>query len=160
MTAAEAMNIHHLQRWPDSCVAASMCMIQRWRGEDPSEARFHGQNPRRDPMTIHRTLPRVHVRELGPGQEHELALPLVLGRPVIVTAMASLYEPWCSRTYPRLQSPHGRMGQALHMIVLVSRVRDGYRLLDPFYPGEPQPLEVSDDDFERWFAGHAFIAHP
>lgn len=52
------------------------------------------------------------------------------------------------------------MSSLFHMVVLISTARDGYHLLDPFYPAEGQPLEVSDDDLMGWFTGLVFIASP
>jgi hypothetical protein len=94
-----------------------MCMIQRWRGEVPTEA----------------------------------------------TALLQNYENWRSTAHPNLHSPHGTMSSLsslYHMVLLISGTRDGYHLLDPFYPGDAQPLEVSDGAFVGWFTGLAFIASP
>jgi len=151
------MSIHHLQTWPDSCVAAAMCMIQRWRGEDPTEARFYEQNTGRLPAYI-TTLPRVEARFVEPGMEHELRLSLRRDQVVVVMVLARNYESWRSTAYPNLRSPHGTMTSGYHMVVLISGTRDVYRVFDSFYPATEQPLKVSNDDFVSWFVGHAFIA--
>jgi hypothetical protein len=150
------MSIHHLQTWPDSCVAAAMCMIQRWRGEAPTESRFHNENSCYSYSYI-KTLPGIEARLVDPGMEHELRLDL-FDQVVVVLALTRNYEGWRSTAYPDLRSPHGTMTSGHHMVVLISATDDGYRLLDPFYPGSAQPLEVSDDDFVGWFTGLAFIA--
>ncbi len=153
------MSHHYFQTWPDSCVAAAMCMIQRWRGEDPTEARFHEENAWHDPKHI-TTLPRIEARFVEPGMEHELRLELRLDQVVVATALVQNYENLRSNAYPNLRSPHGTMSSLYHMVVLISATRDGYRLFDPFYPDDGQPLEVTDEDFVEWFTGLAFIASP
>jgi hypothetical protein len=155
------MSNHHYQTWPDSCVAAAMCMIQRWRGEDPTEARFHEENPWRIPEHI-TTLPRIEKRFVESGRELELRLYLQLDQVVVATALVQNYENWRSTAYPNLCSRHGTMGTSslYHMVVLISATRDGYLLFDPFYPGDAQPLEVSDAAFAAWFTSLAFIASP
>lgn len=152
------MGIHHFQTQPDSCVAAVMCMIQCWRGEAPTEARFHERSCY-EPHYI-TTLPRVEARSIDPDMEHEVRLCLQLGKIVVVKVVVRNYENWRSTAYPDLRSPHGMMNSGHHMVVLSSDERNGYQLLDPFYPGDTQPLTVSDDDFVQWFTGHAFIASP
>jgi len=151
------MSIHHLQSWPDSCIAAAMCMIQRWRGEAPTEAQFHQANSWLRPHYI-ATLPRVEAHSVERNMEQELRLYLKHDRVVVATALVQNYESWRSTAYPNLRSPHGTMSALYHMVVLISGTDDGYRLLDPFYPADAQPLEVFDDDFVGWFTGLAFIA--
>jgi hypothetical protein len=156
------MNIHHLQSWPDSCIAAAMCMIQRWRGQLPTEAQFHRANAWLRPHYIE-TLPRVEAHYVDQEVEHELRLHLRYGRVVVATALVQNYESWRSSTYPNLHSPHGMMSSLsslYHMVVLIPDERDraGYRLFDPFYTADGQPLEVSVGDFTSWFTGLAFIA--
>jgi hypothetical protein len=109
-------------------------------------------------MMISRLLPRVVPRIVELGEEHELQLPLRGDRIVAVTAIGHNYDAWRRRALPTLRSPHGSIGPELHMVVLSTRLRDGFGFMDPFYPAEAQPLEVSDNEFSRWFAGHAFIA--
>lgn len=152
------MSIHHFQTWPDSCVAAAMCMIQRWRGEAPTEKRFYDENPWGDPHYISETLPRIEARLVEPNMEHELRLDLRLDRVVVVKALVRNYEGWRSTAYPHLRSHHGTMTSGHHMVVLISGTDDGYLLHDPFYPGDAQPLEASDKAFVDWFVGLAFIA--
>lgn len=154
------MSIHHLQTWPDSCVAAAMCMIQRWRRQVPTEKRFYDENQWGDPYYIVRTLPRIEARSVEQDMEHELRLDLRLGRVVVVKVLARNYESWRSTAYPHLRSQHGTMTSGHHMVVLISGTDDGYRFLDPFYPDDGQPLEVSDDAFTTWFVGLALIASP
>jgi hypothetical protein len=151
------MSIHHLQTWPDSCVAAAMCMIQRWRGEVPTEAQFHQVNSWHSPHYI-KTLPRVEAHSVERGMEQELRLYLRRGQVVVATALVQNYENWRSTAYPSLHSPHGMMSSFYHMVVLISGTRDEYHLFDPFYPDDAQPLKVSSDDFTGWFTGLAFIA--
>ena len=151
------MSFHYYQTWPDSCVAAAMCMIQRWRGQAPTEAAFYEANPSGKPGYI-TTLPRIEARLLEPDTERELRTDLRLGRVIVTLALVRNYEGWRSMAYPELRSPHGTMTRGYHMVVLTSGTRGGYRFLDPFYPGDAQPLQVSDEGFVRWFAGHAFIA--
>ena len=153
------MSIHHLQSWPDSCVAAAMCMIQRWRGQAPTEAHFHQANSWLRPHYI-KTLPRVEDHSVERDMEHEIRLYLRRGQVVVATALVQNYENWRSTAYPNLHSPHGSMSSLFHMVVLISTARDGYHLLDPFYPAVGQPLNVSDDDFVGWFTGLVFIASP
>lgn len=68
------MIIHHLQTQPDSCVAAAMCMIQRWRGEAPTEKQFYDENPGGDPYYIIAALPRIEARSVEPHMDHTLRL--------------------------------------------------------------------------------------
>ena len=65
-----------------------------------------------------------------------------------------LRDPMFFASLPRID----RRAGYLHMVVLTERQRDGYLLLDAFFPAVHQPSYVSDDDFVTWFAGHAFIA--
>lgn len=151
------MSIHHLQSWPDSCIAAAMCMIQRWRDVAPTEAQFHQANSWLRPHFI-TTLPLVEARSVERNEEDELRLCLQGDQVVVATALVQNYENWRSTAYPNLRSPHGTMSSLYHMVVLISETDDGYQLLDPYYPGDAQPLEVSDHEFIRWFTGLAFIA--
>lgn len=138
-----------------------MCMIQRWRNEVPTEARFHQANPWGRPHYIE-TLPRVEAHSVEQDVEYELRIHLRHGRVVVATALLRNYENWRSTAYPNLHSPHGMLSSLssllYHMVVLIPGSRHGYHLLDPFYPDDAQPLEVYDKDFMHWFTGLAFIA--
>lgn len=135
-----------------------MCMIQRWRDETPTEKRFYDENPGGDPYYIIEALPRVEGRSVEPHMDHALRLHLKRGRVVVVKALVRNYESWRATAYPQLRSPHGTMTSGHHVVVLISDTNYGYRLLDPFYRGDAQPLEVADEAFTSWFVGHAFIA--
>ena len=132
------MTSHHLQSQADGCVAAAMCIIQRWLGQAPTEQAFLAANPHHDPMLVARQLVGIQAMCLAVGDEREIALALLSARVAAVTVVSQHYEQWLRRRYPDLVSHHGRFGGAampLHMVVLVSRARDGYELLDPFFDG-------------------------
>jgi len=136
-----------------------MCIVQRWRGEAPTERTFYEGNHARDPMYLG-SLPRTTVHAFGPDEEREIELALRIGSLVAVTVMAHDYAWWIEQTHPDLHSSFGALTGFLHIVVLMERVRDGYLLLDPYYARDGQPITASDDAFARWFAGHAFVAAP
>lgn len=155
------MTWHHLQSRADGCVAAAMCIIQRWRGEDPTEHAFLAAKPHDDPMLVPRQLAGIRAMSLAVGSEREIVLALLAGSIAAVTVVSQHYEHWLRRRYPELVSPHGGVSaaaMALHMIVLVGRARDAYEVLDPFFAPAGQPLRIDDDEFVSCFGGHAFVA--
>lgn len=155
------MTPHYLQSRADGCVAAAMCIIQRWRGQIPTENAFLASTPHDDPMLVARRIDRVRSMVLEVGSEHELVLALLSGSIAAVTVVSQHYEEWLRRRYPALTSPHGSFGGAtmwLHMVVLVGRARDAFDLLDPFFVATGQPLRIDDDEFVACFGGHAFVA--
>ncbi|MDC0748109.1 hypothetical protein [Polyangium mundeleinium] len=154
---------HHEQTHRDSCVAACMCIIQKWRGEAPTEAAFH-ESASTGPQILGR-----RIRELGGAryaalaqdEERTLDLHLVDGGLVVVGVFGLLFADWQRRVYGQLISRHGEMSRAYsqkgypHAIVLVERSGDGYRLLDPWFPAMHQPLFIERSDFSNCFDGNA-----
>lgn len=156
------MSCHYLQSQPDGCVAAAMCMIQQWRGQQPTEQTFLALTPRHDPMLVPRHLAHIQRKYLAFGSERELEVALLSDFIAAASMISDAYGPWLHRSYPALRSPHGPFTgtMGLHMVVLIGRVRDAYDLLDPFFAGTSQPLRIDDDAFAKCFGGHAFIATP
>lgn len=151
---------HHPQTWADSCVPACMCIVQRWRGQAPTEEQFHRPAPRSG-NPAHLALALPGARRLPTYETDEIHLALRTDELVVVCVLSRPYVQWQERCYPGLRSPHGRLcepgdfGGSLHAVVLTRRCEDGFHLLDPYFAPEGQPLQMSDDDFERCFGGAA-----
>ena len=143
-------------------MAACMCMIQRWRGQPPTEARFH-ESPEPRPLASVCDLGGAEFPDVGVGDERRMRLELLRGKRIIAFVLGAPYIAIVAPKYPALRSRHGPMCEPgtsngpLHAIVLVSCSASAYQYLDPYLPGAAQPLELTDDEFERCFAGYAAI---
>jgi len=141
---------HHEQQYPDSCIAACMCMIQRWRGQAPTEARFHeSQEPR--PLETVCELGGVEFTDVEIGDERRMRIELSRGKRIITFVLGAPYIAIVAPKYPALRSRHGPMCEPakyngpLHALVLVSCSDSAYHYLDPYLPGSGQPLALTDD---------------
>ncbi|MBI4917948.1 MAG: hypothetical protein HY825_19075 [Acidobacteria bacterium] len=157
--------VHHEQTYPNACIPACMCMIQTWRGLEATEGAFHHAAwPNGHSMTLAERLGRVRVRAIGVGDEADIDLALELGRLVLATVCGPPYVRWFCARYPSATSVHGPLcpagdfGKPRHALLLVERLAAGYRYHDPWYPAAGQPFEMSDEDFQRCFAGEVAIA--
>ncbi len=144
-----------------------MCMIQTWRGGEPTEDAFHeGALPKGHGMHLAEVLDRVRARLISPGEENEIDLALRLGSKVIVMINGPRYMGSFLVRYPDQRSPHGDLcepgdwGQPFHYVLLIERVEEGYSYFDPWYPGEAQPFYISEDSFQWCFAGWIAVAKP
>jgi hypothetical protein len=142
-----------------------MCIIQKARGEAPTEAAFHGDAVRQPPALV-TTLPRVRRIPSSADEERELLVELTTGALVaVVTVLACPYVLWQNARYPALVSKHGPLAVAgtfgghLHAIALIERTVDGFAALDPYFPAHA-PLQIDDDAFASFFGGHAYVADP
>lgn len=158
---------HYEQQYPNSCVPACMCILQKWRGLSATEDAFHG-NAARDghSLTLAVELGRVRLRSIAPGEEDEIDLALRLGHRIIAKVSGPPYIRWFVMSYPTARSRHGSLcapgdrGKPFHAIVLVDHRRAGYRYHDPWYPADDQPFWMSEEDFQRCFAGEIAVAEP
>ena len=139
-----------------------MCMIQLWRGQEPTEAAFHdGVNPL--PLEVVGRLGDVKLQHFDPGQERHLRIELHRGKRIVAFVLGSPYVAITSSKYADLTSRHGPMCDAgnfngpMHAIVLLSCAATSFQYLDPYLAGDSQPLELTDDELERCFAGVAAV---
>lgn len=156
---------HHEQTHRDSCVAACMCIIQKWRGEEPTEAAFH-ESAKAGPQNLARRIPELggaRFAALAPDEERTIDVHLGDGGLVVVGVFGLYFANWQRRTYVQLESRHGELSRAYsqkgypHAIVLVEGSRYGYRLLDPWFPATDQPLLIERYDFSRCFDGNTVL---
>lgn len=62
----------------------------------------------------------------------------------------------------KMRSPYGDLGEGLHAIVIVAVDGGGKMLvaLDPYFPGQFQPVSVSRDDFATAWSGQVEFVDP
>jgi hypothetical protein len=158
---------HYEQGYANSCIPACMCILQLWRGEAATEELFHyGALDSGHDLHITTTLDRVSIRALAADEDEEITLALKLGYLVLAILSGPPYVAWFTARYPAVISRHGQLcgsgshGRPLHAVVLSQRLDGGYRYHDPWYPADGQPFAMSEDDFQRCFAGLIAVAQP
>lgn len=155
---------HHPQSYPNSCVPACMCIVQRWRGVAPTEDAFHaGADREGHSIGIVRWLGDVELVPTHADEFAELRFAVMSGALGIVVVSGPPYVRWLEATYP-LASPHGKLcppgthGRPRHALVVCGYDHDEWLVLDPWFPGDGQPLRMAEDDLVSCFAGLAAVA--
>ena len=155
---------HHEQSYPNSCVPACMCMVQKMRGQGCTEEAFHqGAFGDGHPLASALALPRTRRQPLAVGEEEELNLALHQGQVILVSVSGPPFVRWLQAHHAGLSSRHGVLcnagthGRPFHAIVLIAWRNDGYDLLDPYHPGASQPLWMDASSFASCFAGDAIF---
>lgn len=168
---------HQEQTVADGCVAACVCILQRWLGAAPDED------------AIRRELEALAVPGLGTAaivggwkcrfldwdkQEDRVLLDAYLEQGVwlIVDVLPGPMTMHNERHPPGVVSRFGHLmcrshkNENLslrfpqlphHAIVLVESFHGGYRYLDPWYPRDGQPLTIPRSDFARIWTGQVVI---
>lgn len=157
---------HHEQSFVNSCTPACACMIQKWRGQPPTEARFHEGAPDEgydvEQIVDAAWLSGVRKTSLGPDEEDELRVAVDSGDWVVVKLATARYGPWLAAQKPQRMSRHGalwRPGEwAYHSVVVVDYDVSSWSLLDPWFSATGQPVKIPDTTFSSCFAGLAVIA--
>ena len=161
MARLSPRSLFHEQSLPHSCVAACMAMVQRWRGEVPTEAEFarHGdgnfeslggmdgvtiENPKDDSLGI--TI-RRHLFD-------DCIVALCVSGPPYVRATASAQA---ASAHGTLCAP-GTHGGPRHAIVIYRAEGDSFDVLDPWYTAASQPLGLSEDDLLKCYMGPLAVA--
>lgn len=165
-----AVDFHHEQEHPWSCVAACVCMIQAWTGMDPA--------PDEAALLASWPAPRTDIRHLAgigdlrlwdstdPRSVDRLRAALHRGWLVVTLFPGPLTHFTLART-PAPRSRHGRLvahenARAAigppHAVVLVeARDPDGVRYLDPYYPPDGQPFSLAEDELAEAWTGYVLI---
>ncbi len=155
----DVLRLHHEQHAADTCVAACICMVQLARGEPSDEAAFVGAH-----ASIGLVLTLPVTRRLPSYDTAEIRVALQTDESVVAIVHGPPYVRWQEAAHPGLESRHGRLcspgdfGGPLHCVLLVHCDASGFLLLDPYFPATGQPLAMTEDAFERCFAGQAVAA--
>lgn len=172
---------HQEQTASDSCVAACMCMVERWLGRKTSEE---------DARARLRELPRESLGTAAlvtgwkskfmnwdsPLEREILLGHLARGLWLIVDVYPGHLTMLAERLVPEPVSRHGalmrrspedthrRENLALrvpqcphHAVVLVESVAGVVRYLDPWFPVRGQPFSMSKEDFFTMWTGQVII---
>lgn len=149
----EALRRHHVEQdLPNSCVAATLAIIQSRRGTPTGEssilAKWSGQ------LGAKGLDPAILSTELGVSAEHDSNDATLLARArvaieaghwVVAFVMCWKYGPYMTRR--ALLSRHGSMSSGtLHTLVLCACAPGAFDYLDPYLPGDAQPLRINDID--------------
>lgn len=175
------LDCHHEQEAPDSCVAACVCMVKKWRGDVAKEAVIR---ERLQALSVEGL--KTAAMEFGwkfqwvdwdEVEEREACLGnLSRGVWIIVDVYPGHLTMHSEQLTPPPVSRHGplmrRSAEDLdckedlsarlpqyphHAIVLVEEVVGGFRYLDPWFPRKGQPFFMSRADLGRMWAGLAVI---
>lgn len=161
---------HYEQSWTNSCIPACMCIVQKWRGDIPTEA-LHHEDPsvRGHPYRRACRLDAAVYGALSSEEEDGLIPHIVEGGIVLIGVFNREYSAWQRGAYPDLRSKHGVLWtpgkyggpRESHAVVLV-RWDDasGFWLLDPWFPSDGQPLLMKKSDFTTCFNGNAVFMNP
>jgi hypothetical protein len=91
---------HHGQTNRNSCVPACMCIIQKWRGQPPTEAVFHaGSASRGHALTRVLEMGSARYAQLGLDEEDELKVHLFEGGLIVAGVFGVYYADWQRRAY-------------------------------------------------------------
>jgi hypothetical protein len=160
---------HHEQELPNSCVAASVRMLQLHAGKpalgEPDIRKELGPHP----LDLDRaaSFGRVECLEFNEAKNVEWLRAVVQLQSCAVTIAGGAAASWAKAAgltsrHGALSSPPPRLDLAdyalpRHVVVVVGAERDRVRYLDPFFPAEGQPLDVPLIDFVRGLLGYALL---
>jgi hypothetical protein len=139
-----------------------MVIAERWRGREADEAGLHqNAHPKGHELGLATSLPGA----LQPTLASVADLVVVLRQDcvVIVKVSGPRWVAWLEGQALALQSPHGRMcapgemGPPMHALVVVERLANAFRVRDPWFAAEGQPIEVDDDSFDYFWAGEGVV---
>lgn len=172
---------HQEQTASDGCVAACMCMVERWLGRETSEE---------DARARLRELPRAGLRTAAlvtgwrgefmnwdsPLEREILLGHLARGFWLIVDVYPGHLTMLAERLVPAPVSRHGALMRRSpedthrredltsrvpqyphHAIVLVESAEGAIRYLDPWFPVRGQPFAMSREDFSTMWTGQVII---
>jgi hypothetical protein len=160
---------HHEQTRPDSCVAACICIVHRFRGEaiPEDDARAETQGGRASIAAIAAVARARRIRAAEwQGDVEEVRLALTRGEIVITQVLGHPYVRALRRHHADLASRHGDLcapgdfNGPPHSVAIVRREPGALLVLDPYYPAERQPLRLTDEDFDACFGAIAFAIAP
>ncbi|MDI1434262.1 hypothetical protein [Polyangium sorediatum] len=171
--------LHQEQADASGCVAACICILQRWLGEDPDEDALRRDLEHAAGLRLAAGVADWEFRYLDwDKSEDRMLLDAYLGRGVWLMvdvypgpmtmhherhppAAESRFGPLMRRSPEDIhkredlsrripQHPH-------HAIVLVECLPEGYRYLDPWYPRDGQPFTIQRRDFALAWTGQVVI---
>lgn len=155
-------DFHVEQTWPNSCVAACMCMVRARQGESFDEAQFHdGAGPAGQPIELAAALLQSRTEVWNSEELETLKVRLATGHWAIVTLFGPRYMSRLANPPP---SKHGALctpgdfPAPLHAVVAVSANRRGIALLDPFFAKAAQPVVLSNEGFLFAWTGQVVFA--
>ena len=156
MSVAE---FHCEQQRPNSCVAACICMVLRWRGQSASEEELH-QNACFKGQSLAYAALKLGAKHCA-GSLGQIKFWLASERLLIVKVsgppLVKISAPLGISCHGEL-CPPGDWGGPFHAVVFIASVDQNLLYLDPWFPKNNQPREISEDNFERVFSGELIVA--
>lgn len=156
------MVVHLEQAHPDACVAACVEMVARARGEAISWEEVYEHDLKTLVTVVHRLGGELGYIESDDFFD-ELELWLLQTRLVVAQLSGPRYVLEAGEEPGGSPSRHGRLAEAgtvggpFHTVVVVGfdREADAVCFLDPYYPGQGQPIRLAARAFEQ--VAHQYV---
>lgn len=167
-----AVDFHREQELPDSCIAACITMVRAWQGPPPTpnEAEVRvGMNPHTDVAGLAGAGRSAFWEPDDPRSYERVVFELNRGCWLVTVVFSGPLTHFALRRRPELTSRHGGMFRfpptpstpgVPHAVVLVAADAGSVEYLDPYYPRDGQPLQLSIDEFAECWTGRLAIADP
>lgn len=158
---------HHEQQYESSCVFACICMILKWRGASFDENALYTKWNGHGSVNAAVSELGAAYRSLSPDDFQTIRTAFsgwfANDCALIVTVCGPRYvqrrgiAPGGSKSKWKDLAPAGDSGGPFHALVLAGSTEDGFLALDPYYPANGQPLELTDDDLTYILTGQVVV---